>query len=166
MSEAQPQPTGRIDRIDIHDIMKGLPHRFPFLLVDRILDFIPDKEAVGIKNVSVNEPFFQGHFPDNYVMPGVLVIEAMCQTAGAVVVHTMGMAAAHGFSVLFMSIEGAKFRRPVIPGDQLRMHVVKERRHGPVWRFSGVCTVDGVKVAEATFTAMVVRKQQQAPAGS
>jgi 3-hydroxyacyl-[acyl-carrier-protein] dehydratase len=163
MSETQ--PPGRIDRIDINRIMKGLPHRFPFLLVDRIIDFVPGEGAVGIKNVSANEPFFPGHFPDNFVMPGVLIVEAMCQTVGVVVCETLGPDAGYGASVLFMSIDGAKFRRPVVPGDQLHMHVVKERQRGNVWRFTGVTTVDGVKVAEATFTAMVVPKSAN-PASS
>ncbi len=160
-------PTGasaRIDRIDIARIMKGLPHRYPFLLVDRVVDFVADHSAVGIKNVSFNEPFFQGHFPNNYVMPGVLIVEAMCQTAGVVVCETMGPEEGYGISVFFMSIENAKFRRPVVPGDQLRLHCLKERRRGNVWRFSCEGKVDGVKVAEATFTAMVIPKDRSAAA--
>ena len=155
----------RIDRIDIGRIMQGLPHRYPFLLVDRVVDFVADQSAIGIKNVTFNEPFFQGHFPGNYVMPGVLIVEAMCQTAGVVVCETLGPEDGYGISVFFMSIENAKFRRPVVPGDQLRLHCLKERRHGKVWRFSCVGKVDGVKVAEATFTAMVIPKDKK-PAAS
>jgi 3-hydroxyacyl-[acyl-carrier-protein] dehydratase len=160
MTETQAQPAGRIDRIDVTRIMKGLPHRYPFLLIDRIVDFVPDQGAIGIKNVSINEPFFQGHFPGNYVMPGVLIVEAMCQTAGVVVCETLGPEDGYGVSVFFMSIEGAKFRRPVVPGDQLRLHVTKDRQRGNVWRFNGEARVDGVKVAEATFTAMVIPKNK------
>jgi 3-hydroxyacyl-[acyl-carrier-protein] dehydratase len=153
----------RIDRIDINRIMQGLPHRYPFLLVDRVVDFVADESAVGIKNVTFNEPFFQGHFPGNYVMPGVLIVEAMCQTAGVVVCETMGPEEGYGISVFFMSIENAKFRRPVVPGDQLKLHVVKERRRGNVWRFSCEAKVDGVKVADATYTAMVIPKDKSLP---
>jgi len=153
-------PPVRVDTIDINRIMKGLPHRYPFLLVDRVVDFVADEGAIGIKNVSFNEPFFQGHFPGNYVMPGVLIVEAMCQTAGVVVCETLGPDEGYGVSVFFMSIESAKFRRPVVPGDQLRMHVTKDRQRGDVWRFSCIGKVDNVKVAEATFTAMVIRKSK------
>ncbi len=154
----------RIDRIDINRIMLGLPHRFPFLLIDRVVDFVHDQSATGIKNVSINEPFFQGHFPGNFVMPGVLIVEAMCQTAGVVVCETLGPEDGYGISVYFMSIEGAKFRRPVVPGDQVHLHVTKDRRRGGVWRFNAEAKVDGVKVAEATFTAMVIPKDKTAAA--
>jgi 3-hydroxyacyl-[acyl-carrier-protein] dehydratase len=152
----------RIDLIDTKRIMLGLPHRYPFLLVDRVVDFVAGESAIGIKNVTFNEPFFQGHFPGNYVMPGVLIVEAMCQTAGVVVCETMGPEDGYGISVFFMSIENAKFRRPVVPGDQLRLHCIKERRRGNVWRFSSEGKVDGIKVAEATFTAMVIPKDKSA----
>ncbi len=154
----QPEP---IAAIDINRIMKGLPHRYPFLLIDRVVDFVPHAGAIGIKNVTFNDNFFQGHFPGNYVMPGVLIVEAMCQTAGVVVCETLGPEDGYGVSVFFMSIEGAKFRRPVVPGDQLRLHVTKDRQHGKVWRFNAVGTVEGVKVAEATFTAMVIPKDSK-----
>ena len=158
----QPEP---IAVIDVNRIMKGLPHRYPFLLIDRVVDFVPFQGAVGIKNVSFNDNFFQGHFPGNYVMPGVLIVEAMCQTAGVVVCETLGPDEGYGVSVFFMSIEGAKFRRPVVPGDQLRLHVKKDRHRGGVWRFEGAAMVDGVKVADATFTAMVIPKDRKpAPA--
>jgi len=139
---------------DILRIMQCIPHRYPMLLIDRMVDIVLNESAVGIKNVSINEPFFSGHFPGHPVMPGVLIIEAMAQTAGALVVMTLGQES-YGKVVYFMSIEGAKFRRPVVPGDQIRIHVAKERNRGPVWRFHGVAKVDGVVVAEATYSAML-----------
>jgi 3-hydroxyacyl-[acyl-carrier-protein] dehydratase len=116
---------------------------------------VPDESAVGIKNVSINEQFFQGHFPAHPVMPGVLIIESMAQTAAVFVVETLGPSAA-GKLVYFMSVEGAKFRRPVVPGDQMRIHVKKERSRGSVWKFSAEAKVDGVVVAEATYAAMIL----------
>jgi len=141
--------------VDIQRIMRDIPHRFPFLMLDRVVDLVPNQSAVGIKNVSVNEPFFAGHFPNHPVMPGVLIIESMAQTAAVLVVETLGPEAA-GKVVYFMSIEGAKFRRPVTPGDQLRIHVTKERNRGSVWKFNGVARVDGISVAEATYAAMIM----------
>jgi 3-hydroxyacyl-[acyl-carrier-protein] dehydratase len=141
--------------VDIQQIMRDIPHRFPFLMLDRVVDLVPNQSAVGIKNVSVNEPFFAGHFPNHPVMPGVLIIESMAQTAAVLVVETLGPEAA-GKVVYFMSIEGAKFRRPVMPGDQLRIHVTKERNRGSVWKFNGVARVDGISVAEATYAAMIM----------
>jgi 3-hydroxyacyl-[acyl-carrier-protein] dehydratase len=140
--------------IDIERIMAMIPHRYPFLMIDRVVDVVPDKAAVGIKNVSINEYFFQGHFPGHAVMPGVLLIEAMAQTAAVLVVHTLGPDA-EGKLVYFMSVESAKFRRPVVPGDQLRVHVTKERNRGPVWKLRGEVKVDGTTVADATFAAMI-----------
>ncbi|QDH16098.1 3-hydroxyacyl-ACP dehydratase FabZ [Oecophyllibacter saccharovorans] len=136
-------------------IMQAIPHRYPFLLIDRVEKIEAGESAVGIKNVTVNEPFFPGHFPGRPVMPGVLIIEAMAQTAATLVVLTLGPAF-EGKLVYFMTIEGAKFRRPVVPGDQLRIHVQKERARANVWRFKGVAKVDGVAVAEATFSAMIM----------
>ncbi len=141
--------------IDIGRIMQLIPHRYPFLLIDRIVDVVPSESATGIKNVSINEPHFQGHFPQRPVMPGVLIIEAMAQTAGALVVHTLGPEA-EGKLVYFMTIENARFRRPVVPGDQLMIHVVKERSRGNVWKFNGEAKVAGVLVAEATYSAMIL----------
>ena len=146
-----------VDVVDIARIMHAIPHRHPFLLIDRVVDMVRDRSCVGIKNVSVNESFFQGHFPGHPVMPGVLIIESMAQTAAVLVVETLGPDAA-GRVVYFMSIEGAKFRRPVVPGDQLRIHVTKDRSRGNVWKFSAVARVDGVSVAEATYTAMIMDK--------
>ncbi len=151
----QHSPVGQtIAAVDILRIMECIPHRYPMLLVDRMVDVVLGQSAVGIKNVSMNEPFFMGHFPKLPVMPGVLIIESMAQTAGALVVLTLGKESTDKI-VYFMSIEGAKFRRPVVPGDQIRIHVTKERNRGPVWRFSAVAKVDDVVVAEATYTAMI-----------
>jgi 3-hydroxyacyl-[acyl-carrier-protein] dehydratase len=144
-----------IELIDIAGIMEAIPHRYPMLLIDRMVEVVLNQSAVGIKNVSANEGFFQGHFPGHPVMPGVLIIESMAQTAAVLVVRTMGIEAAPKV-VYFMSIDSAKFRRPVVPGDQMRVHVTKERRRGNVWKFHGVARVDGVAVAEATYTAMIV----------
>lgn len=141
----------------IEEIMKMLPHRYPFLLVDRLEVEIPGEKGVGIKNVTMNEEFFQGHFPNNPVMPGVLQIEAMAQTAGAVVISKdENFESEKQKSVLFMSIDGVKFRKPVKPGDQLCMHVekIKERRN--IFVFKGQSMVDGQVVSEAEFTAMIV----------
>jgi len=143
--------------IDIARIMQLIPHRYPFLLIDRVVKVVRNASAVGVKNVSVNESFFQGHFPHHPVMPGVLVIESMAQTAAVLVVETLGPEAA-GKVVYFMSVEHAKFRRPVVPGDQLRIHVVKERNRGNVWKFHAIARVDGVSVAEATYAAMIMDK--------
>lgn len=148
------EAASRADMLDIGRIMHAIPHRYPFLLIDRVVDLVPNVSAVGIKNVSINESFFAGHFPSHPVMPGVLVIEAMAQTAAVLVVETLGPDSA-GKLVYFMSIEGAKFRRPVVPGDQLRIHVSKDRNRGNVWKFNAVARVDGQSVAEATYAAMI-----------
>jgi 3-hydroxyacyl-[acyl-carrier-protein] dehydratase len=141
--------------IDTKRLMTMIPHRYPFLLVDRLVDVRRDHSAIGIKNVTVNENFFQGHFPGHPVMPGVLIVEAMAQTAAALVIETLG--ADNGIPIVyFMSIDNAKFRKPVTPGDALRIHVTKDRRRGNVWRFNGIAKVDGGTVAEALFTAMIM----------
>ena len=141
--------------IDVEGIMKMIPHRYPFLMIDRVVDLMPGRGAVGIKNVSINEPYFQGHFPGRPVMPGVLLIEAMAQTAAVVVVHALG-AQSEGKLVYFMSIESARFRKPVFPGDTLHVHVTRQHHRGNVWKFSGEAKVDGVLVAEAIYTAMIL----------
>lgn len=145
--------TGRV--IDINEVMELIPHRYPFLMVDRVIDVVPDVSAIGIKNVSIAEPHFQGHFPRRPVMPGVLIIEAMAQTAAVLVVETLG-AAAKGKLVYFMSVENARFRRPVVPGDTLRVHVFKERRHRNVWKFRAEAKVEDALAAEATYAAMIM----------
>jgi len=152
----RPEELGKtVEMIDIHRIMHDIPHRYPFLMLDRVVDVVLNHSAIGVKNVSVNEPFFAGHFPNHPVMPGVLIIESMAQTAAVLVVETLGPDAA-GKLVYFMSIVGAKFRRPVVPGDQMRIHVIKERSRGNVWKFHGIARVDGVSVAEATYAAMIM----------
>ena len=152
-TEAASSATGSV--VDIAQIMHAIPHRYPFLMIDRVVDVVRNQSAVGIKNVSANESFFAGHFPNHPVMPGVLIIESMAQTAAVLVVETLGPEAA-GKVVYFMSIEGAKFRRPVVPGDQLRIHVSKERNRGNVWKFHAVARVDDTSVAEATYAAMIM----------
>jgi 3-hydroxyacyl-[acyl-carrier-protein] dehydratase len=147
-----------VELIDIHRIMHDIPHRYPFLMLDKIVDVVLNHSAIGVKNVTINEPYFAGHFPNHPVMPGVLIIESMAQTAAVLVVETL----AAGKLVYFMSIEGAKFRRPVVPGDQLRVHVVKERSRGNVWKFHAIARVDGVSVAEATYAAMIMDRAPSA----
>ena len=147
--------TAGAEELDIARIMHAIPHRYPFLMLDRVVDMIRDESATGVKNVTVNENFFQGHFPGHPVMPGVLIVESMAQTAAVLVVETLGPGAA-GKLVYFMTIEGAKFRRPVVPGDQLRVHVSKMRSRNNVWKFGGIARVEGISVAEATFSAMIM----------
>jgi 3-hydroxyacyl-[acyl-carrier-protein] dehydratase len=141
--------------IDILRIMQMIPHRYPFLMIDRVVDVTPGEAATGIKNVSINESYFQGHFPQRPVMPGVLIIEAMAQTAAVLVVHTLGPGA-EGKLVYFMSVDNARFRRPVFPGNTLAVRVVRLRNRGNVWKFDGQALVEGKLVAEATFAAMIM----------
>lgn len=141
--------------IDVQRIMQMIPHRYPFLMIDRVIEAVPDVGAIGIKNVSIGEPFFQGHFPTQPVMPGVLIIEAMAQTAAVLVVHTLGQES-EGKLVYFMSVDNARFRKPVVPGDQLFIHVKKERNRGNVWKFTGEAKVNGSLCAEATYAAMIL----------
>ncbi len=157
IQDEQDTGPGRGETIDIARVMHAIPHRYPFLMIDRVVDLVPNRSAVGVKNVTINENFFQGHFPGHPVMPGVLIIEAMAQTAAVLVVETLGPEAA-GRVVYFMSVEGAKFRRPVVPGDQLRLHCTKVRSRGSVWKFTAVAMVDGVSVAEATYAAMIMER--------
>jgi 3-hydroxyacyl-[acyl-carrier-protein] dehydratase len=145
--------------ISILEIMDRIPHRYPMLLVDRILEYVPNESAVGLKNVTFNEPFFQGHFPGNPVMPGVLIVEAMAQTAGILVVHSLGQSGT-GKMVYFMTIESAKFRKPVIPGDSMHIHVQCLKSRGNVWKFRGEAKVNGVLCAEAEYSAMIFDKEQ------
>ena len=141
--------------ISIEQIMKMIPHRYPFLLVDKVQEVVLGESAVGIKNVTINEPFFTGHFPGKPVMPGVLIIESMAQTCAILVVETMGEKA-QGQLVYFMSIDECRFRKPVGPGDTLHIHVNKDRNRGNVWRFACEAKVNGVLVAEAVVTAMIM----------
>ena len=143
------------ETLDLAGIMRAIPHRYPMLMIDRMVDVIRDVSATGVKNVTANENFFQGHFPGHPVMPGVLIVESMAQTAAVLVVETLGEYVM-GKLVYFMTIDAAKFRRPVVPGDQLRVHVSKVRSRNNVWKFTGVARVDGVAVAEATFSAMIM----------
>jgi 3-hydroxyacyl-[acyl-carrier-protein] dehydratase len=140
--------------LDVEQIKTLLPHRAPFLFVEKLTDIVPGESAVGHKAVSFNEPHFLGHFPDYSVMPGVLVVEAMAQAAGALVVHTLG-AAGKKQIVYFMSIDKARFRKPVVPGDALRFPVKALQRRGPVWRFEGKAYVGDTLCAEAEFSAMI-----------
>lgn len=143
--------------IDINRIMEMIPHRYPILLVDRIIEFEPGERAVGLKNVTINEPHFLGHFPNFPVMPGVLIIEAMAQTSAIMVVETLGKES-EGKVVYFMSIDEAKFRKPVVPGDTVHIHVEKIQSRGSVWKFKGKAMVDGKLCAEATYSAMLTDK--------
>jgi len=144
-----------VETLDVMRIMEMIPHRYPFLMIDRVVDLVPGVSAVGIKNVSINENYFQGHFPRRPVMPGVLIIESMAQTAAVLVVETLEGAAA-GKLVYFMTIEDGRFRKPVVPGDRLHIHVTKLRQRGAVWKFSGEARVDGALMAQARFTAMIM----------
>jgi 3-hydroxyacyl-[acyl-carrier-protein] dehydratase len=141
---------------DIQKLLSILPHRYPFLLIDKIIDIDGDNSATGIKNVTINEPHFTGHFPGNPIMPGVLIIEAMAQTAGAISIM------ANGFDtpsiVYFMTIDNAKFRKPVVPGDRLEIRVTKIKRRGNLSKYACVASVDGAKVAEAEVTAMIMNE--------
>lgn len=148
--------TGEVVReIDILRILEMIPHRYPMLMIDRVVDIIPNVSAVGIKNVSANESFFQGHFPSRPVMPGVLIVESMAQTAAVLVVQTLG-AESEGKLVYFMSINNCRFRRPVTPGDSLRILVQKIQHRGNVWKFSGEARVGEKACAEASFAAMIL----------
>lgn len=144
--------------VDILEVMRILPHRYPMLMIDRVVEILPGRSAVGIKNVTVNEPHFQGHFPAKPIMPGVMLVEAMAQTAAILVARSAEDVDPEGKLVYFLTIDGARFRRPVTPGDTMRVPVVKKRRRGNVWKFDGTCEVDGEVVAEAKFSAMVVDK--------
>ncbi|HAI32362.1 MULTISPECIES: 3-hydroxyacyl-ACP dehydratase FabZ [Thalassospira] len=140
--------------VDIQRILEMIPHRYPFLLIDKVIDIETDVRATGIKNVTMNEPQFTGHFPQQPIMPGVLIIESMAQTAAILVVQTLG-ADAEGKLVYFMSIDNARFRKPVTPGDVMHIHVTKKQSRGPVWKFESQVKVDGQVVAEATIAAMI-----------
>ena len=141
------------DILDVEQIKQLLPHRAPMLFVEKLADIVPRESATGYKAVSINEPFFMGHFPERAVMPGVLIVEAMAQTTGALVVHSVG--GKSGPAVYFLTIEKARFRKPVVPGDLLRMPVKKLAQRGPVWKFEGQAFVGDTLCAEAEFSAMI-----------
>jgi len=141
--------------VDILEVMEMIPHRQPFLMIDRVEDIVVRERATGIKNVTINEPLFLGHFPVRPVMPGVLIIEAMAQTAAVLVVETLGEEAL-GKLVYFMTIDNVRFRNPVVPGDQLKLHVSIQRNRGNVWKFSGEAKVGDTVVAEGAFSAMIM----------
>lgn len=143
--------------MDIGAIMARIPHRYPMLLIDRVIDVISGESATGIKNVTANEPYFQGHFPNHPIMPGVLIVEAMAQTAATVVVDYISGTSAVNDLVYFMTIENARFRHPVVPGDTLQLRVKKLRERGHVWRFNGEAYVGDRLCAEAVYTAMLVK---------
>ena len=150
-------PTGQTD-IDIAEILRRIPHRYPFLLVDRAEDYRPNESIVGIKCVTVNEPFFQGHFPNNPVMPGVLIVEAMAQS-GAVLMSKSLNADVEGKTIMFISVDDARFRQPVRPGDVLRMNVEVLKHRGDFFKFKGMAMVEGKLVAQCEFAAMVVENR-------
>lgn len=152
---AEATTTATVEAYDIAQIMRAIPHRYPFLMVDRVVEVHKNISAIGVKNVTINENFFQGHFPDHPVMPGVLIIECMAQTAAVLVVESLGPQA-RGKLVYFMTVENAKFRKPVVPGDQMRVHVVKEKQRANIWKFHAEAKVDGKVVAEATYAAMIL----------
>lgn len=142
------------ESIDINKVMERIPHRYPFIMIDRVVELEPYERAVGLKCVSMGEPHFQGHFPGKPIMPGVLIVESMAQTAAVMVVSSLGPES-EGKLVYFMSVDEAKFRRPVVPGDTMMVHVSKKQQRGPVWKFHGEAKVNGKVCAEATFAAMI-----------
>ena len=143
-----------IDTIGIEKIVKMIPHRYPMLLIDKVIEVKKGESAIGIKNVTANENYFTGHFPGKMIMPGVLIIESMAQTAAVLVVETLGPKA-DGSLVYFMSVDGGRFRKPVIPGDQIKIHISQNRQRSNVWRFNCKALVDEQVVAEAKISAMI-----------
>lgn len=174
MEEQTNQPNGEAqnvdanaigDTADIQRVMELLPHRYPMLMVDRIIEMRGAESAIGIKNVSASDPIFQGHFPGRPVFPGVLIVEAMAQTAGALVIHSLGDVAGDKI-VYFMTIDKARFRKPVLPGDVMQVHVTKLQSRGSVWKFHGEARVDGTLCAEADYSAMIVDDPDKAKANA
>ena len=155
MEASERMASADVAEIDTLRIMELIPHRPPFLMIDKVVDVVAGERAIGVKNVTINDGFFRGHFPARPVMPGVLIIEAMAQTAAVLVVHTLGPMA-QGKLVYFMSVDNARFRRPVVPGDTLKVHVTSLRHRGNVWKFEGQAKVDGKLCAEATYAAMIM----------
>jgi beta-hydroxyacyl-ACP dehydratase FabZ len=144
--------------LTINEVMDFLPHRYPFLMIDRILEFEADRRIVGLKNVTINEPFFQGHFPGHPIMPGVLLLEAMAQTGGVMALMSLPAEEVKKKVLYFMSLDKAKFRKPVTPGDQVRFELTLLRKRGTIMSFRAVATVDAAVVAEAEMMAMIVDK--------
>lgn len=161
MMPAQTETVGGV--AEHADIIKMIPHRYPFLMIDRVEGIVQYKSAIGVKNVTINEPFFQGHFPDHPVMPGVLIVEAMAQTAGVLVIWSMKQeserAADRDLLVYFMSVESAKFRKPVTPGDVLRIHVETLQGRRNVWKCKSEAYVGDTLVAEAVYSAMIMENK-------
>lgn len=156
--EIKETPDNIIEELRIGEILKLLPHRYPFLLVDKLKNIVPGESGIGIKNVTMNEPFFEGHFPENPVMPGVLQIEAMAQTAGIIVLTAFPEEERSGNSVYFMTVDEVKFRKPILPGDVIEFTVKKEQAVRNVFKFRGEARVDGKLVSQAIFSAMVFKK--------
>jgi len=150
-------PTGGGLTYDVDQIKEMIPHRPPFLLIDGVTGVVLGERAVGIKNVSADEYYFEGHFPGHPIMPGVLIIEAMAQTSAVLVIASMD--GADDNLVYFMSVDQARFRKPVFPGDELRLHVEKQHSRGNVWKFKGEARVDGELRAEAVYAAMIVERK-------
>ncbi|AFR26383.1 3-hydroxyacyl-ACP dehydratase FabZ [Bartonella quintana] len=149
--------TKSLEAVDIEELLSILPHRYPFLLIDRIVEIDGEQQAIGIKNITINEPHFMGHFPAKPVMPGVLILEAMAQTAGAISLLRLGNKQTN--LVYLMTVDNAKFRKPVIPGDQLKIHVRLLKKRSGMRRFSCVAEVEGVRVAEAEIAAMIIEAE-------
>jgi len=141
--------------IDINTISKLLPHTYPFLLIDKIIEMDGDKYGIGIKNVTINEPFFQGHFPGNPIMPGVLQIEGMAQTAAVICMIANNISEDHNLNIFFMTIDKARFRKPVLPGDIVYYYLKKIRQRSSVWKYKGEAYVQGNLIAEAEISAMI-----------
>jgi 3-hydroxyacyl-[acyl-carrier-protein] dehydratase len=164
MNDQVRETEGAAASLDVEAIKLLLPHRAPFLFVEKLTDIVPSQSAVGWKAVSINEPHFAGHFPDFAVMPGVLIVEALAQTAGALVVHSLGLSGKK-LQVYFMTIDKARFRRPVRPGDLLRLQVQVQRHRGPVWRFEGKAYAGDDLCAEAEYSAMISDRGVDAVSG-
>ncbi len=153
------QSNGEAGKASLSSILEAIPHRYPFLLIDRVTECVPYEHAVMLKNVTINEGFFQGHFPEHPVMPGVLVVEAMAQAAGVFAIQSLGKEG-QDHIVYLMGLDNVRFRRPVVPGDQLWIRVTKQRLRANVWRVGATAEVDGERVAEAVLTAMIRPRSQ------